>query len=187
MDDAELDRALNATLSVSPSPEFVARVRRAIADEPVASPVGRWLVPACALAVLMTAVGLMTFVFRPTVPAEVPPEIAARAASVLPSVPIELYAPAPSPRVEAESVTPLLIRRAPTLSEQPARLEFQVMVSASDAAAYQRLFANVGSMPYELSDEPTGQSEYNAIAAIDFSPIVIPPLNDASPAGGVFQ
>lgn len=61
MDDLDLDRELHARLAVTPSPEFVARVRTKIAEAPPPSLLAGWLKPAAALgcaAVLAIAVGL---------------------------------------------------------------------------------------------------------------------------------
>ncbi len=63
MDDAELDRALNNALSVSPSPEFVARVRMTIAQAEASPTPGGWLMPA-AVAVSIAAIAAV-LVLRP--------------------------------------------------------------------------------------------------------------------------
>lgn len=61
MDDLELDRELDGALAVTPSPEFVARVRTKIAEAPRPSFTAGWLKPAAAVgcaALLAIAVGL---------------------------------------------------------------------------------------------------------------------------------
>ena len=61
MDDLDFDRELQNALAITPSPEFVARVRAKIADAPPPSMFAGWLKPAAAVAcvaVVAIAIGL---------------------------------------------------------------------------------------------------------------------------------
>jgi hypothetical protein len=184
MDDAELDRALKATLSVSPSPEFVAKVRTAVAADVSVPSMSRWLVPAVAVALVgVLAIALTNPDPRPAPQTDMRPGRFAGVDIVLPS--------AAASRPKARPIDPVPVARNPARHahiRHPARRDeraFEVIFSPSDAEAYRRLFSSVGSMPYELSGEVI--AEDNAIAAIDFAPIVIEPQRDFSLDKGVFQ
>ena len=189
MDDAELDQTLKSALSVSPSPEFVVKVRTAIREEPTGAIVTRWLVPAGAVALLAAAaIGLTSFGSQPAIPAETPGERHAGVDIVLPSAP-------PAGDVASDRVPQLATRHVTRQSiariviDRPAATatpEFAVIFSPTDAAAYRRLFESVGSVPYVLSDEPAFEPE-TAMTAIDIAPIEIAPLHAASDNAGVFQ
>ena len=190
MDDVELDRALNTALSVSPSPEFVARVRTAIAQEPAAGwAITRWLVPAGVMTLLvMLAIDLTKPGPQPAVTADVPLERHARGDVLLTPAPVEIDAPDPSLRARGvpEGSIGQNAASRPAMAPKPA---FEVMISPIDAEAYRRLFASVGSMPYTLSSElgAAAAPEEKTMTAIDIAPIVITPLNDFSNDTGAFQ
>jgi hypothetical protein len=181
MDDAELDRTLKAAVSVTPSPEFAEKVRRAIAEDSAVSPILRWVVPAAAAAVLVLVVVVVTNRNQgQPLQIDIPSAQFAGADIVLPS---------PSTDVrdsQTSAMTGKVVSRAripaATKREEPV---FEVMFSPADAEAYRRLFSSVGSMPYELSGEAVAEDQ--TIAAIDFAPIVIEPQVDISFDKGVFQ
>ena len=66
MDDIELDRALKSALSVSPSPEFVARVRQGIAQSQPAPVFGGWLKTAAVSVPAIAVVGVIVITSRTT-------------------------------------------------------------------------------------------------------------------------
>jgi hypothetical protein len=188
MDDAELDRALKAALSVSPSPEFVAKVRTAIREEPAGWTFTRWLVPAGALALLTTlAIVLTGLDSQRAVPADMPGERAG-ADIVLRAAPAGAVATEVTSNVVPRRLTESpIVRNAVRRPAVPAQPDFEVVFSPADAAAYRRIFESVGAMPYRLSSDPTVEPEHKAMTAIDIAPIVIAPLDDLSDSTGVFQ
>ena len=171
MDDTELDRALKSALSVSPSPEFVARVRQSIRAQKPGSAGLNWLVPASvALAVIVAVAWLL--------PERTP----------IAGIPVHRGADislAPQQIVIAELRTPAH-PSAPGVSPQEkeeAGLPFEVMVSPADVAAYRRLFTTLDATDYQVAIEPRKVLEESAVTAIDIVPIVIPPLNDSEETG----
>jgi hypothetical protein len=136
----------------------------------------------------MTTIALTALVFRSTPPADDRLETRTGTESVLPSAPIKVDAPARSPRLETQGVRALQTRyNATTLSDLPARVDFQVMFSPVDAAAYRRLFENVGSMPYRLSSEPALEPVNKAMTEIDIAPLEIAPLDPSDDTGGLLK
>ena len=189
MDDAELDRALEAALSVSPSPEFAAKVRTAIGREPAGGALSRWLMPAGAVASLaLVAMGLMTFDAERAMLDDTARQRHAGVDILLPSTPLAIdvaFDPVPQPAT-SEPTEPAIVRNIDRPSRETAP-KFEVIFSPADTAAYRRLFENADSVPYTLSNEPALDPTNRAVTAIDIAPIVIPPLDEASDHTGVFQ
>jgi hypothetical protein len=165
MDDAELDRALNDALSVSPSPEFVARVRMTIAQaEAAPTPIG-WLKPA-AVAVSIAAIAAVLVLG----PAQI--EIADDI-DVLGSRPISNVARAPvvgaSP-LRLSSASDVL-KREPVSSAMPA-----VLISSDAARAFQELVASARDRRFEASFDETPPSTAWALSELTVAPLSIEPL-----------
>jgi hypothetical protein len=145
----EIDRTLAEALDVDVSPDFMARVRRRIADEPMRAPFWqgwRLVVPAAAAAGVLVAVAVSMLSTRG--PA-VPPSLTAR------SLPIESTQPAgarPAPPVRT-SETPRAIARvrvepgAPAVSAPP---EPEVLVPREEIEMYRRLIAQAQNVPGAL-------------------------------------
>ena len=183
MDDAELDRALNEALSVSPSPEFVAKVRRSIAADSVPSTLAtRWLVPAGAAVVLLMILVIVLPVLKSrtqmAVDAE-PVDLTRRGADIVLESPrpLESHSSTPSPVPPGRTSGAALARRS----------DFQVIFSPIDAAAYRRIFASVASAPYEISSAPAFVPAESSMTSVDIAPIVIEPLDAFSSETGVLQ
>jgi hypothetical protein len=103
MNDAGLERDIERALAVDPSPEFVARVRTRIAEEP--SPASRgfgWLFLGVATATVAAAVVLAVFVVSPARRPASAPLLASRAIGSVVEVP-SVSSVGADPRVRPES------------------------------------------------------------------------------------
>jgi hypothetical protein len=177
MDDTELDRALKSALSVSPSPEFLPRVRQSIAATKPAPSGANWLIPASVALGLLAAVVWQLPEGTPI--ADVPVHHGADISLAPPqSVMTESRSPAPT--------APSRISKSFQDKTKATGLPFEVMVSPADVAAYRRLFATRDAIDYQSPIEPRKMPEQSAVTAIDIAPIVIRPLNDSEETG-VFQ
>ena len=165
MDDAELQRALNDALSVSPSPGFVARVRMTIERAETGPVALGWLKPA-AVAVSIAAVAAV-LVLRPT-----RIEIAERI-DILGSRPIGNIARAPivgaSP-LRLYSSSNVLGREAVS-SGMPL-----VIISADDVRAFQELIASAQERRFEATFDETPATTPWVISDLTVAPLSIEPL-----------
>jgi hypothetical protein len=145
----EVDRTLAEALDVDVSPDFMARVRQRIADEPMRAPFWRgWrlVLPAAAAAVVLVAVGVsMLSTRRPAAP----PSLSAR------SLPPESAQPAgvrPAPSVPASAPRPAIVRaRVPSGAPSTAApAEPEVLVPREEIEMYRRLIAEAQTVPGAL-------------------------------------
>jgi hypothetical protein len=165
MDDADLDRSLKAALAVSPSPEFVARVRSKIAQaEP--APVFGWLKPVVvAVCLAATAIAVIS---RPT-----PIEISSRVRTVA-SRQIVNAGQAPyitssrpvSPPVLPNSATPHLEREVP-----------EVLIAADSRLAFQQFIESAVERRFEATFDETPVSTPWTMTELTVAPLTIEPLN----------
>lgn len=143
-----IDEELQAALDVDPSPEFVARVRMRIADEP--APVRGWRLWWAAGAVAAAAAAIVAVALRPQSTATPPPRVELLAARPLPAL--------STPQVRSTFARTSVVRVASAES-------VDVLVDAGEARTLRRLVYG-GPMPI---DEP--------FVGPSFSAIVIPPLS----------
>jgi len=149
----EIDRTLrdeiDAALDVDVSPDFMARVRQRIADEPMRAPFWhgwRFVLPAAAAAVVLVAVGVsMLSTRRPAAP----PSLSAR------SLPPESMRPPgvrPVPPVSVGETRPAIVRaRVPSRAPSaPAPAEPEVLVPREEIEMYRRLIAEAQKVPGAL-------------------------------------
>jgi hypothetical protein len=156
LSDAELDAALHEAFAVDPSPEFVARLRRRVADEPS----GRRHVRLFAVAAVISAVAIVFVAVmfeRAPVDEQRPARVAAavdRTIATPPDAPVV----AAAPRLRATRVE----RRA-----NPVALE--VLIPTGEQHALRRL----------LERPPTGVLQFSADRgdAVVVSEITVPLLN----------
>jgi hypothetical protein len=181
MDDRDelsaIDRALAEALDVDVSPDFAARVRRRIADEPMRAPFWRgWrgVVPAAA-AVAIAVVGVIMLSTRGP---STPPFLASRSlasghmtpADVRPA-PVLLAAdrPASSSGVRAGSVLA-------TATQEP-----EVLVPREEIDMYRRLIAQAQTVPHAVVvDAPKNLVPVGLFSEITIDPIkielIVPPV-----------
>ena len=164
------DRELETLLAVEPSPEFLVRVRSAITDAPIASPLRRF-VPAlggvAALAVLVLAAVIS--VSRPNglAPARASaPHVTAGAARIEVPLAPAVEAPPPPPtnvrRIRARAVTTV----ASGSSNVP-----EVMVSAEDVRSFHEVVASAAARRFEISPEGMQALLGNTIPDIAIAPV----------------
>ena len=160
LSDAELDSALSDAFAVEPSPEFVARLRRRVADEPS----GGGHVHAFAVAAAIVAMGVVLLVVmlqRQPVVEQLPPRIVT-AHGGTPAVP-----PA-TPPVAAAAV--------PVRRRNLGRDEFQklptseVLIPMAEQQALRRLFERPPDSVLKLTAGPPDEP-------MEVAAIVIPPLH----------
>ena len=150
-----IDQELRAALSVEPSPEFVARVRTRIANQP--QPRGWriwWLAAPAAAAVVMLAA---LFVSRP--------------ATVVDSQGVPLLESRTLPAVMAPNVAApkLQVHEPATPQVARAKPESEVMIDRAEANALRRL---VFGPPLNIDQPYVGTT----LAAIEITPLSIEPL-----------
>ena len=160
-----LDRELSELLKVQPSPEFAAKVRVRIEQQPTPSFAWRWWAASAivAAAVLVIAVAAD---LRRTAP--VPPAIQARADVNLPSPALQL----PRAIETAPGVSP----RAAMVDAPDARTEPETLVDPSLAAAVRRLTSDqrvLPEMPVEAS-----------LDAVVVEPLKVPEIADSGAKQG---
>jgi hypothetical protein len=194
--DAEIDREIQAALSVDPSPEFLARVRTSIAHQPI-SPRLRGVTPAsCALAaVLVIAVVSVSLqdpvpadlkVSTPSAPsADLEVTTGPRAPNLNPETNAGAESPAAELRIRTAKTAASASEVVPTFRSAESRLapsEPEVLISPDDAKAFEEFVAGVRDGRFEiLLNEPVLPASFSLVAELSIPPIVIEPL-DTAPA-----
>lgn len=156
-----LDRAIRQALAIDPSPEFLPRVRDAIAAVPstaAAWPLGGLGIAAAAAAAVLTIVAVSN---RTAPPSSTAPATSVRAAG---------------------SDIELLRAPAPSVVQPPARVvlhrlhraEPEIMLSSAETEGLRQLLASIGSGRVDtstLSDWATSPEEPLAIPQLQIAPI----------------
>lgn len=163
MEDLELERELQAALSVSPSPDYVARVRAKIAQAPPPSPFVGWLKPAAAIACAVVLTIAATLLREDT-----RPQIAPTKAGLKPST-TNLSSTTNTPSVA--TVTPSPTPVAPTL--RSARLAAPAQSRASAVEPLPEVIIAPGDVE-ALRQFVTSASEVRFTASFDQTPAPIP-------------
>jgi len=192
--DASLDRELTAMLAVNPSPEFVARVRTRIADEPSRSHgwFGQWTIAASIGAV--AALAIVVFVFTREGGSNVP-----SASPVLGSRTVTLSG-SPLPDVKAQVLgvsgepAPAIRRtHAPAqhASAQPQPAEPEILIDRREAAALRALIFGTRDGRVDLAPlldaSPPSVMELPPIVDIEIPAITIDPIAPGPGEEGVRQ
>lgn len=167
MDDAELDRTLKAALSVSPSPEFAAKVRTAIARTEDPPLLVDWLKP-IALGVSLAAVALVIG-YRPSPVEKFPSPTTLNSR--------QLGAIVEPPHV-ASSTPPMAF--SPFGSLKPATPQpkiTEVIIAADSRHALMQLLESVHERRFEATFEETPPSTPWAMSELSVAPLTIEPLN----------
>jgi hypothetical protein len=181
MNDAELERDIERALAVDPSPEFVARVRTRIADEPAPASRGfGWLFVGVATATVTAAVVLAVFVVLPARQPASAPLLASRAIGSVVEVP-SLGSVGADLRVRPETRAESLSSVGPTHGSAPTTTgvvaEPAVLFDPRETMALQRLIAGVRDARVDLT--PLLKEPPMAPQSLDnllIPPITIEPL-----------
>jgi hypothetical protein len=171
MDDLDLERELHAALTVTPSPEFVARVREKIADAPAPSMLAGWLKPAGAIAcavVLAIAIGL------PREEARLKPS--PTEATEPPTVVVPTF---PPPRVQRFGGPAVALAKAGRSADTRVALTSvepplpEVIIAPEDVEALQQFVAGTRQLRFVASFDETPASTPWVITDLSFSPVSI--------------
>ena len=169
--EQDVDRELKAALSVSPSPDFEARVRQRVeTDRQSRWPAHYgWFAGAAAASIVVLvsvfyAMNRVPVVVAPTVPPHV---VEHSAPPTLPPRP-----DAPTPR---EATRPPRVATVRALRSAPRTLAPEVLVPPNQMEAVRRLVRAVNEGRVELPAEP-GQGPLAAPATLDVTPLVVEPI-----------
>jgi negative regulator of sigma E activity len=189
MNDQSIDRALREALDVSPSPDFVARVRTRIANEPVPHSLwSRWTVwmpvTVCAVA---AAIALAVFAVKPEVRLPVPSASEGKPdTTAATNVPLQ---PVPTVRRPAPSVREGKPDTAAATGN--AHREPEILISQSESAALRRLIARAseGQIIVDVFSASASDSsgELQPLPEITIPLLKIDPLVPVSGEEGVRQ
>jgi hypothetical protein len=180
MNDQSIDRALLDALAVSPSLDFVARVRTRIANEPVPHSLwSRWTVwMPVTVGAVAAAIAVAVFVAKPEVRLPVP-----RASEGKPdttaatNVPLQ---PVPTVRLPAPSVREGKPDTAAATGN--AHREPEILISQSESAALRQLIARasegeiVVDMALQSAEEASSDGETALKPLPEIEPIKIDPI-----------
>jgi hypothetical protein len=173
----EIDRALrdeiDAALDVDVSPEFMARVRRRIADEPMRAPFWygwRLALPAAAAALVLIAAGVSML------PARRPAPVSASRTPIVEPAPPAAERPSPPPAAVTSVATAAVRSAAP----RPASAEPDVLVPREEIEMYRRLLARAASAPRPVVVEASDLVPTGTLSEITLDPIridrIVPPV-----------
>jgi len=190
---SEIDNELKAALSVSPSPDFEARVLRRIADSSTVRS-RRWFVyaPLAAAAVVVIATTLV--VLGPEESANLPSSEPSRSASPqwAPPGPVPLVAVPPVPPVDPPAATeladgprrsvPRVIRQASRQASGSAASEPEVIVPPAQAEAIRRLVRAIAQGTLDPPAVPetrvTGAPAPMSVQPLTIQPILVSAAED---------
>jgi hypothetical protein len=177
LNDAALEREIEALLSVEPSPGFVARVRSRVAEEPASSGWGwRWPIAAVATAMALIVVGVA--LWRPT-------ERLASSASTPPTRAADGSVTAPVVAVPRDEPVVALTRRQPTrvvVPHQPIEIALPpVIIAENETRAFAVLVRTAPTTRFDFAPtapraEPLEVDKMPKIDPVTLDPIVIKPL-----------
>ena len=177
MNDAGLERDIERALAVDPSPEFLARVRTCIAEEP--SPASRrlgWLFAGVVATAVATASAIVIFVVSPVRQRATTPLLASRSIESVVEVP-SVGGIGAGPRVRPESRSSV----GPTRGSAPATTgiaaEPAILFDPRETMALQRLIAGVRDARVDLApllkEPPMAPQPLDELV---IAPITIEPL-----------
>ena len=188
--DSTLEREVESLLAVEPSPNYLARVRARVAEEP--APVGwrfRWEFAAAAATVVILATAV---IWRSSNPARSidgsaqAPLVAEKATPPAVSSPTERVVRPPVPSIESERRPGSGIREHQT-TETSERSGLVAIIASEDTKGFQSLLASIRKpdVVLVLHDDAAGpallETPSIAIAPIDIEPV--PPV--AQLEGGI--
>jgi len=139
---ATLEREIEALIAVKPSPDFVARVRMQLADEPARSfwPRPVWMYSVIGVVVASLAVLFVSRSAKTNLASPAEPQIASNPADTpVPSMPRRLVAAPESPSRQFERAS-----RERAIRPDSVHSERRVLIAPDEAAALHRLLARIG-------------------------------------------
>jgi hypothetical protein len=170
-----LDQELRALVSVEPSPEFEARVRTTIAQQPARTTWFRWWQPAAlaAVSLLILSIGLLTE--RQSVTPNDPATTTAALDRLLPDVPLPSSSLTAHASTLRDTVHPVRIptsRVSELRHAVPPRLDVQI--DRAEAEALQRLFNAPPWIAVDVASGPTSAGDALQIPGLSIAPVAIP-------------
>jgi hypothetical protein len=177
---SEIDRAIAEALDVDVSPEFMARVRRRIADEPVRAPLRhgwRLALPMAAVTIVLVAAGVSMLLARR--PALVPASASGSQPRVVEPARGAVERPSPPPLVVTGRVATTAGR---PVAPAPASSEPEVLVPREEIEMYRGLVARAAAMSRPVFVEARDIVPPGTISDITIDPIRIELI--MPPAGG---
>ena len=190
LNDAALDRELERAFAIDPSPEFVARVRAHLADEPARTWRPRLAWPfAAAAAAAIVATAAVQMSNRSAVSPAAAPALATRAIGPVMAAPAdrstEPLVPARPPILRGGA--PLLPRVAPTVAAGQGSEDPAALLDPRETQALRRLIDGVSSGRVALRSDVRASAqtvmELPPVTDIVIAPITIEPLAPESAEG----
>jgi len=176
LNDAALEREVEALLLVQPSPEFVARVRSRVADESMSSGWGwRWPIAAAAVTATVAVVGVMvgTVLWQPVKPTEPSaPQLSAMRLDGSVPKPLVQERPVIVPQ-QAVIVAPrrsIDIALPPVIIAENETRAFAVLVRTAPKTRFAFASAEPAMKPVEVDEMPKVQPV--ALKPIEIEPLV---------------
>jgi len=177
--DEAIDREIASLLASEPSPEFLARVRTRVAEEPEPS---RWHTSwlfATAAAVTVVIVAVIVWPSRETSPASTVPDPNPRVAQVVETVTPPASSPAPQPQRLTQQATarPVAIRAA---SAHVIDIDLpEVVIADNEAKTFASLVASSRQIRFDVTipepsdpDKPLELKKLPPVDPLDIEPIV---------------
>lgn len=176
MNDEQLKREIEEALATEPSPQFIARVRRQIANEPLRARRLPWMMLSSGLVAVALLTGAALFLSGPS-PSVTPPKVV----ETPPSLEVQ---PAPP------SAVPKAVSRPKPVP--PRQRQLEVLIDPREAAALKKFIDDVQEQkidPSRLEELFAGaqMSEADAIEPVPIAgldSIVIEPLKSAASERG---
>ena len=165
MDDTELDRALKSALSVSPSPEFVARVRQAIAESDPPPLFAAWVKPAVLVTSIVAIAALVTFKSRPVDQGDSLSMLTSNAITAIATMPTAVS-------------SDITIRPVPGVERETARERSvpEVLISTADVLAFDEFVAGARQRRFEATFDGTPPETVRMTTELTVPPLTIEPL-----------
>jgi hypothetical protein len=180
MDDLDLDRELRHALQVTPSPEFVARVRASIAEAPRPSIFASALRPTLAIvcaAVLAVAVGMwrQDARLKPSPTETRPAELSPAETAHTEAAPGGMLTAPPKPELRARQTFPA--SRAPAAPAPVEPTVPEVIIPPGDIEALQQFMASATELRFVASFEETPVPTPWVVTELTIPPLTITPLD----------
>jgi len=181
LNDTALEQEIEALLSVQPSPDFVARVRSRVAEEPESTGWGwRWPVAAVATAVAVAAIGVALWPSAETTTpstSATPPRVAARTDDRRPVI---------TPPPDVPIVAPVNRDVARVVAAPSRMIEISlppVIIAENEIRAFATFVADRRATRFEFSpsiartvDDPIELDKMLKVDAVALEPLEIKPL-----------
>ena len=168
--DSAIDREIQGTLGVEPSPVFLARLRTKIADEPLPIAGSRAFISLTGLAAVVALVVGFSFwhQYDPSVPSSSAHTLERRPAAIVLT---------PHPEIVSTNASAPLWQTTTTQSPSLRHASLEVLISADDTEALQQLITGARESRFHLSFEDNMQLEkWGDVTELTVQPLAIAPL-----------